>query len=111
VILGGFFVVFGVLTITPGIVETWIGDRGDVLVDWELWGTPVVITEQLLKLSTFLAAFSGLYFSVTLVTDATYREEFFDEVLVELRQTLAVRAVYLQLRRAAAPPAPTPSGR
>jgi hypothetical protein len=36
----------------------------------------------------------GLYFTVVLVTDATYREEFFDGILAELRQTFAVRAVY-----------------
>ena len=100
-IVGSFFVLFGVLTITPAVVESWIGHAGDVVVDFELWGTPVVVTEQLLKLSAFLAGFSGLYFSVTLVTDATYREEFFDEVVAELRQTFAVRAVYLRLRQAA----------
>jgi hypothetical protein len=31
---------------------------------------------------------------------ATYREEFLDEVLVELRQAFAVRAAYLATRRA-----------
>ena len=30
--------------------RVWIGHAGDVVVDFELWGTPVVVTEQLLKL-------------------------------------------------------------
>ena len=50
-------------------------------------------------MSIFLAAFSGFYVSVYAVTDATYREEFFDRVAAELRQTFAVRAVYLTLVR------------
>ena len=56
--------------------------------------------KELLKVSVFLAAFSGLYFTVVLVTDATYREEFFDEILAELRQSFAVRSVYLRARGA-----------
>ena len=59
-----------------------------------------MVTKELLKVSIFLAAFSGLYFTVVLVTDATYREEFFDEILAELRQSFAVRSVYLRARGA-----------
>ena len=62
-------------------------------------GDNLVLTDELLKISAFLASFSGLYFTVVLVTDATYREEFFDEILAELRQSFAVRAVYLRARR------------
>ena len=43
----------------------------------------------------FLVAFSALQFSVAAVTDATYRQEFFDEVTGEVRQALAVRSIYL----------------
>ncbi len=45
-----------------------------------------------------LAAFSGLYFAVAMLTDSTYREEFLDEVTSELRQTFRERAEYLRLR-------------
>ena len=41
---------------------------------------------------------AGFYFTVYVLTDATYRREFLDEVLVELRQAFAVRAVYLASR-------------
>jgi hypothetical protein len=101
-VLGLFFVLFGVLAVTPAVVESWLGHPGDALVEWEVAGNPLVVTTELLKLSGFLAAFGALYFSVTLVTDTTYREEFFEEVLAELRQTFAVRAVYLGLRASAA---------
>jgi hypothetical protein len=97
-LLGVFYVVFGLLTITPEIMESWLGHDGDAIVHLGLLGRDLRLTAELLKISAFLAAFSGLYFTVVLVTDATYREEFFDEILAELRQTFAVRAVYLRAR-------------
>lgn len=98
VLLGAFFVVFGLLTITPEVIEAWLGHAGHALVTFHVGGREVLLTQELLKISGFLAAFSGLYFTVVLVTDATYREEFFDEILAELRQTFAVRAVYRRAR-------------
>lgn len=98
-LLGAFFVVFGLVTITPAVVESWLGHDGHPLLELGLFGREVVLTAELLKLSAFLASFSGLYFTVVLVTDVTYREEFFDEILAELRQTFAVRVVYLDARR------------
>jgi hypothetical protein len=35
-----------------------------------------------------------MYFTVVLSTDATYREEFAEDIGPELRQALAVRRVY-----------------
>ncbi len=104
VILGVFFVAFGLLTVTPEVLATWIGEPGDQVAAFGLLGRELVLTAELLKLSAFLASFSGLYFTVVLVTDATYRAEFFDEILAELRQTFAVRAVYL-CARSEPPPA------
>jgi hypothetical protein len=94
VLVFGFFVVFGLIVIAPGVIETWTGDGGDVLADAVLFGRPTVLTAELFKVSAFLGAFSGLYFTVYAVTDATYREEFFEDLLDEVRRTLAVRAVY-----------------
>jgi hypothetical protein len=51
----------------------------------------------LLRVAAFLAAFSGLAFTVYLVTDQTYREEFRIDVADELRQIFAVRLAYLEL--------------
>ena len=53
----------------------------------------LVLTEQLLRVAGFLTAFSGLNFTVYLVTDLTYRREFRGEVVGELRQAFAVRGV------------------
>ncbi len=101
ILVGSFFVVFGVLTITPDVIETWIGHPGDELLSFDVFGHGFHVTAELLKLSGFLASFSGLYFTVVLVTDETYRSEFRKEILDELRQTFAVRLVYLRARERA----------
>jgi hypothetical protein len=100
VMIGLFFVGFGILTVTPELTATWAGSDAHLLLDGTLWGRPVAITTELLQVAGFLTAFSGFYFTVYVLTDATYRKEFLDEVLVELRQAFAVRAVYLASRGA-----------
>jgi len=84
-----FFIVFGVVAMKPEVLEAWIGDPLTYA-----WGIPV--SRELLQVSTFLAAFSGLYFAVYAVTDDNYRREFFTEVLGELEQALRVRVGYLR---------------
>jgi hypothetical protein len=98
VMIGVFFVGFGVLTVTPELTTAWSGSDATLLLDGNLWGRPVAVTTELLQVAGFLTAFSGFYFTVYVLTDATYRKEFLDEVLVELRQAFAVRAVYLASR-------------
>ncbi len=56
------------------------------------------VSAELVKVSFFLAAFSGLYFTVNAVTDDTYRRQFFSLVTRELERAVGVRAVYLALR-------------
>ena len=99
-IVGGFFVVFGVLAIDTDVINTWLGYDFTELASFGIGNHEFVVSSELLRVSTFLAAFSGLYFTVVLVTDATYRDEFFDEILAELRQSFAVRSVYLRARGA-----------
>jgi hypothetical protein len=83
-----FFIVFGAVAMKPSVLEAWIGEPLTFV-----WGT---VSVELLQVSTFLAAFSGLYFAVYAVTDETYRREFFTEVLGELEQALRVRVRYLR---------------
>jgi cytochrome bd-type quinol oxidase subunit 1 len=90
-----FFVVFGVITLTRGVMYTWVGRRLEVIHEWKVSGDTFVLTEELLKVAIFLAAFSGLYFTVVLLTDATYREEFLERVVSDVRDAFAARAAYL----------------
>jgi hypothetical protein len=100
VVVGLFFIAFGVLAVQPDVVARWAPEaRDDPLVEFGFLGRDAVLTPALLRVSIFLAAFSGFYVAVYAVTDATYREQFFDRVAAELRQTFAVRSVYLTLVR------------
>ena len=51
----------------------------------------------------FLGVVSGFYFTICVITDATYRSEFFTEIVREVRQSLAVRTIYLALVRSSGP--------
>ena len=95
-LLGAFLVLLGVLAFREETMLVWTGlDAVNVLFELTLFDRTVLLTEELLRVAGFLAAFSGLYFAVTAVTDAAYREEFFDEVVGEVREALAVRSLYL----------------
>jgi heme A synthase len=47
-----------------------------------------------------LAAFSGFYFAVAMLTDSTYREEFLEELTDEMGSSFTAREEYLGLRAA-----------
>ncbi|HEX6312725.1 MAG TPA: hypothetical protein VF152_14010 [Acidimicrobiia bacterium] len=90
-----FLFVFGVLVMDEPTVDAFIGGRPHVLAALDWWGRHMVVTEELLRVTGFLTVFSGFYFAVAVLTDDTYRKEFLEEVVGEMRRSLAVRAVYL----------------
>ena len=95
VALTGFFVIFGFFAITEVTAEGWTRlDDVHVLFTTQLGGRPLVLSEPLLRVSAFLGAFSGMYFTVVLTTDDTYSNEFSDDVGPEIREALAVRSAY-----------------
>ena len=93
-LIGVFFSLFGFLSIEQPVVHTWLGAAPDRLWTLHLWGQEMVLTRELLHVSAFLAAFSGLYFTVSALSDAAYRTEFFSDADHELEEVFAVRAVY-----------------
>jgi hypothetical protein len=97
-----FLLVFGLLVVTEPVARGFVDAPPHVLATFDLWGREVVITEELLRVTGFLTVFAGLYFTVTAVTDEAYRREFIGEILEEMRQSLAVRTVYLGARKAGA---------
>jgi hypothetical protein len=52
----------------------------------------LAVTPELLRVSGFLAAFSALYFTVSIVTDEAYRTILRRELDDDLQRALAVRA-------------------
>ncbi|WP_211348929.1 hypothetical protein [Nocardioides litoris] len=88
-----YFLVFGSLVMTPSVQEAWTGlDDGINNIG------NLSVSYQLTKVSLFLAAFSGLYFTVSAVTDETYRARFFASVTEHLERAVGMRTVYLMLR-------------
>jgi hypothetical protein len=92
--LFAFFVVLGLIVVTPAIAELWIGQRPEM--SWP--GVP----SAMLRNATLFAAFGSMYFSVTSMSDAEHRRQFFAPVIEKVERTLEVRAVYLDVRERAA---------
>lgn len=88
-----FFMLFGSLVMEPETQRAWT--QLDSLN--EVPGLSHV-TFSLLKVSLFLASFSGFYFTVSAVTDDTYRRQFFSVVESQLERAVGMRAVYLATR-------------
>jgi len=88
-----FFVVFGLLIMEPKTIEIWTGEES-------LRAVPFFerANMELLQVSTFLAAFSGLYFTVYAVTDEIYRKQFFTSIVRELERAVSVRVAYRAMR-------------
>jgi hypothetical protein len=91
-----FFLVFGNLAISDEVVEAWLGEGHPSSLPSLDW---LPVSNELFQVSTFLAAFSGLYFTVYAVTDQNYRQEFFSAITRELERAVGVATVYRTLLR------------
>lgn len=89
-----FYVVFGVLSVSPVTATQWIGSPpesfGGVFAS-------LPFTKPLVQVCLVLAAFSALNFIVSIGTDATYRTTFLEPALDEVRTGLQVRDEYTAL--------------
>ena len=87
-----FFMTFGAVVMKDSVMEDWIGEGTHHLA------LLPNLSVELVQVSIFLAAFSGLYFTVVVVTDEAYRDQFFTGVKAELDRAVGVRAAYLAAR-------------
>ena len=87
----GFFLAFGVLTIEPSVIASWVGN------DPTYPPGPHVVSIELLHVALFLAGFSGLYFTVVAITDELYRRQFFTVIMEELARAVSMRVIYRML--------------
>ena len=104
-----FFIVFGLVAIQDDVIELWLGYQPTFPPG------PEIVSIQLIRVATFLAGFSGFYFTVVAITDELYRKEFFSVILAELQRAVAARVVYRRLTGAPAkdggtPAPPAPAG-
>jgi hypothetical protein len=89
-----FFVGFGLLVMEPDTIRGWTGQESlHALSFFERANI------ELLQVSTFLAAFSGLYFTVYAVTDEVYRKQFFTGIEHELERAVTAHRAYRAFRR------------
>ena len=91
-----FYVMLGILIVSPDTIALWTGDQSPgVVAEFTLWENDIVLTGALLRCAAFIAAVGGLQFTVSALTDTSYRKEFVEENTAEMRKNFAVRAVYL----------------
>lgn len=94
-----FFVFFGMVAIGPSTMQAWIQSAGDEIYRATIFGAPVRITWELVRVSLAIAALSALYFAVTLLTDSASRSEFLGDLTRGLERTFVARSEYLALLR------------
>ena len=98
-----FFIGFGVVAMSPEVVASWTGgDLHPVVSSMGDWDGDR-LSRELVQVSVFLAAFSGLYFTVYAVTDDLYRKQFFSSVIRELERAVSARVAYRSLKDGGAP--------
>jgi hypothetical protein len=98
-LISAFYIIFGLLTGREATIVQWIADETldrsqDLWWSTNLGGAEIILTRAHVVVAGFIGAFSGLQFAVSVLTDATYREEFAADVADEVRENLAVRALY-----------------
>ena len=96
--IGGFFVALGVLAVDREITESWVGAAPDPLIKFDLFGHEAILSAELLRVAGAIAAFTGLYFAISMLTDDVYRREFLEELTSEMRESFRNRAEYLRVR-------------
>jgi hypothetical protein len=101
--LFAFFVIFGLVVVDHTIAATWIGAEPQR----SAWAPFLPVA--LLRAAALLAGFGSMYFAVTTMTQTEYRQEFFEPVISDVERTLAVRAVYLEIRHGRTHPAASTS--
>lgn len=84
-----FFVLFGAVAINAEVVQAWLGHPPTPFLD-----QLPALSHELVRVATFLAAFSGLYFTVYAVSEETYRSQFFGSLMKQLHRAVGVRTVY-----------------
>lgn len=92
-----FFVLFGLLAIPPVTVVSLVGQSTREIFTIVFFTSPISLTTALLRISGFIAVFSGFYLAIHMSIDETFRSQLDGSVREQVRTALAVRAVYLTL--------------
>ncbi len=90
-----FFLVLGMMTVNGEVVKAWSTSDPTLIWQWRTTRHVYALTWEHLRVSCFLAVFSGFYYSVVSITDATLREGLRDTAQDAVREACAARLVAL----------------
>lgn len=95
----GLLVLIGGIAIPIGIVELWVGpgtaDHPLEVQRLAIGGAQLPITVNLLKAAALLAVIAALPFVFSAVSEARYRERFFDPIIADMRRAIIARDALL----------------
>ena len=94
-LLAALLIVIGGIAIPAGVIGIWLGPGNDAqpfaVEQLEIAGVELPITVNLLKATTLLAVIATLPFVFSAVSEARYRERFFDPIMADMRRAILVR--------------------
>lgn len=94
-LLAALLIVIGSIAIPSGVIGIWLGPGSNeqplAVEPLELFGVELALTVNLLKTATMLAVIATLPFVFSAVSEARYRERFFDPIMADMRRAILVR--------------------
>lgn len=96
-LLAALLIAIGGIAIPVGVVEIWLGPGSEsqplAVEPLVIAGATLPITVNLLKAAMLLSLIATLPFVFSAVSEARYRERFFDPIMVDMRRAILVRDV------------------
>lgn len=94
-VIGVFFLLLGFLALDNKLIETWVLHPADPLFSLTISGRTLIMSAELVRVTGFLATFSGFYFGVQSTVDPQLRAGLDVFAQDDLRELFAIRRVYL----------------
>lgn len=95
--VGLFFFALGVLTVTGVLHSVWGVSGGELWYTIDLRDGNLIITQTHLRVAVAMATFTGLYYAISVFTDAVYREDFISEMTTKMVHVTEHRVRYAAL--------------
>jgi MFS family permease len=94
-LLAALLIVIGSIAIPVGVIEIWLGPGSEsqplAVEPLMIAGATLPITVNLLKAAMLLSLIAALPFVFSAVSEARYRERFFDPIMADMRRAILVR--------------------
>ena len=94
----GFYVLIGLVLISPDVLSQWTAaDDLHLIGERTVGPIDLALTREHIRVSGLIGALAGLNIAVSALSDESYRQAFTADLVVEIEENLAVRAIYGQL--------------